>query len=500
MEGPILLLSVNRDSELSLTQQVYQQLRERILSEELLAGERLPASRSLAQQLAISRNVVTAAYEQLIAEGYLESRTGAGSYVAGELPERALHAIQSASEPEPARAANVKLSAAAQRLIADRQQSVALNLEHHGRLNYEFRYGGGAIDERALAIWRKLLGRATREVSDFYENPQGDQRLREAIARHLRQARRCQLSAGQIVIVNGSQQALDTVARLILDEGDTVAVEDPGYRGSRQVFKTAGARVIGVPVDAEGLRVAELETCTPVPKIVYITPSHQLPTGVVLSLPRRLALLDWAQQNEAWLIEDDYDSEFHYTGQPLECVQGLDPYGRTIYVGTFSRSLAPSMRLGYVVLPNDLVEPFAAFRWMVDRQTNGLMQVALRYWFEEGHHEQHLRRLRKQYARRRDSLLHCLHRHFSAEEIDCVGTAAGLHVLVWMQQLSPEQNDQLVQLLRREGIGLYSASPTYMNEVPRAGISLGFTAIDEEKIPAGIAAFAIIYRKFLKSL
>ena len=483
---------VNLDGPGALYQQLYQSLRGAILAGQLVPGARLPATRALARELGVSRNTVLLAYEQLLAEGYALGQAGSGTYVAASLPDAMLTTAQAAPEvvdaSEPARP---RLSAYGLHVSTHSPILLPGDEPRPASVRYDFRYGLPAVEELPHEIWRRLLARRARSASLRslrYGPPEGYGPLREAIADYLRRSRAVVCDPDQIVVVNGSQQALDLAARVLLDPGDRVVLEEPHYLGARQVFLAAGAELLSGPVDNEGLNVKALPSAGADARLAYVTPSHQFPTGAIMSLARRLALLAWAEQNEAYVIEDDYDSEYRYEGRPVEAVQGLDRSGRVIYVGTFSKVLFPALRLGYVVLPRPLIQPFLAAKWLTDRHTSTLEQEMLTDFICEGHFERHLRRSRTRNAARRAALLEALNTHLGSR-ISIAGSNAGIHLLVWLHDAGLEQDD-LIEKAAQAGVGLYPVSPYYVTPPSSPGLLLGYAAMTEVEIRDGIERLA----------
>lgn len=474
-----------------LYRQTYQAIRAAILDGRLAPGERLPSSRGLARENAISRNVVLLAYDQLVAEGYAEPRVGAGTFVVPALPEALLHA-QSARDGEPAGersrgGAGIHLSAGGRRLAA--YDWTRTRDERGPRPRFDFRYGMATPDEASLAAWRRVLTRHVADPPLGYAHPLGDLRLREALARHIAGRRGVVCEAEHIVIVSGSQQGLDLIARMLLDPGDRVVLEDPCYSGARDVFVAAGAVLLPVRVDDDGLDIRRAPVAAECARLAYVTPSHQFPSGAVMPLVRRLELLDWARQRGACVIEDDYDSEYRYEGRPIEAIQALDPEGRTIYVGTLSKVLFPALRIGFLVVPSSLVRPFAAAKWLCDRHTPTLPQAALAEFIAGGHFERHLRRMRTRHASRRRVLIDAFERELG-DAVQVTGTNAGIHVVVWLPDLPGERTDELVQRARARDVGLYPVAGAYASPPLRAGLLFGYGEIDEEGIRVGVRRFA----------
>jgi GntR family transcriptional regulator/MocR family aminotransferase len=480
------MLVTLRDSG-ALSGQVYAALRRAILAGELAAGARLPSTRVLARDLAVSRNTVLLAYDQLLAEGYVHGRTGSGTFVAHAVPEAPSAAAR--SRQRRSAAAAPALSPFGQRIS---RIAPAGTLADDDRLPYDFRYGAPTPGDFPHAVWRRLLSRHARAstmASMTYGPREGTPALRQALAAYLRRARAVACDAEQVIVVNGAQQALDLIARILVDAGDTVVLEDPCYLGARWAFQAAGARLVAAPVDEEGLDVTRLPREAARARLAYVTPSHQFPTGVVMSLSRRLALLEWARARSAWVVEDDYDSEYRYEGRPIEAVQGLDGSRRVIYVGTLSKVLFPALRLGYLVVPPELVGVFRATKWVTDRHSPTLYQQVLADFIADGHFERHLRRSRTRHAARRAALLEALDA-FLRDRVDVVGANTGKHVLVWLRDVPARAMPAVAAEARKDGVGVYPVTPYYFKPPRRAGFLLGYTPLDERDIREGIHRFA----------
>ena len=485
---------VKLDRSGSVYQQVYRALRSAILSGRLAARERLPSTRALAADLSVARNTVLQAFEQLLAEGYVESRSGSGTYVAAQLPDEPLAPGRA---PAPARAghgpAAPRISAYAKRA---RQPGSPALLPARAGVRVDFRYGLPHPSDFPFDLWRRLVARGLSQENIrtlMYGEPAGYAPLREAIARHLRQFRAVSCTPDQVVMVNGSQQAVDIIARTLLEPGDKVLVEDPGYPDARDAFVAMGARVVPIRVDAEGMDIARAGRRGAGARLAYVTPSHQFPTGAVMPLSRRLALLEWARRSGAYIVEDDYDSEFRFDGRPIEAVQSLDRQDRVIYVGTFSKSLFPSLRLGYAVLPPSLVDPFLRVKYLADRHTSTLVQLVLSQFIAQGHFERHLRQMRKRNEKRRAALLCALERELGATaRVD--GANAGLHVVVWLPHLRPADEPRIVERAARAGVGVYPLSHYYAATPAHAGLLLGYGSLDEPQIEAGVSALGAVLR------
>jgi GntR family transcriptional regulator/MocR family aminotransferase len=463
-----------------LYRRIYHALKAEIGAGRLAVNARLPSTRALAADLGVSRNTVVLAYEQLAAEGYLVSRERSAACVAGAAP---------ASPPSvPAADADPRLSAYGRRL--PREVPCASYAQRPG-IRYDFRYGKPAVHEFPREIWRRLLAARARgnALDTFgYGPPAGYALLRTALTGYLARARGVRCDAEQIVIVNGSQQAFELAARILLDPGDTALVEDPFYPGATLPFSAAGARLKHVPVDAQGLDVARLPRKG---RLVYVTPCHQFPTGVIMPLARRSALLDWAKRAGAWIVEDDYVSEFRYAGRPIEALKAIDGKERVIYVGTFSKTLFPALRLAYLVLPRALVKPFACAKWMSDRYTAMLGQEALADFIAGGHFERYLRRACKRNAGRRRALIDALRRELGPR-VDIAGEDAGVHLLVWLNGIAAGEQDSVIARAARAGVGLYPITPYYSRPPRRAGLLFGYASLTEAEIRAGIRRFAAV--------
>lgn len=449
-------------------------------------GALLPSTRALAVEWGLARATVTAAFEQLQAEGYIETRAGARARVAPglrlvPLPRR----DGEAAAPKP------RLSAYGERLDAAELPRVTRPFP------IDFRYGELSGGDFPTLAWRRALTRVAmrRPTRLRYGDPRGLPELRGALQAYLWRARGLRCEAEDILIVNGTQQGLDLCARLLLDAGDAVVFEEPGYHLARQVFLTAGARLAPQPVDREGMRTAAL----PPARLAFVTPSHQLPLGSILSAPRRQELLAWAAANRAVIVEDDYDAEYRYGISPVPPLRSLDPGGHVIYLGTVSKTLSPVLRLGYLVLPPSLRAIFAKAKRMSDRHSPELEQAALAGLIESGAYERHLRRLRRRNGERRAALLAALRVHIG-QRVTIVGTDAGLHVLAWLEELPQSREAELVEKAAAASLGIYGVSAHYHrieDAGRRAGLVIGYAALDEREIEAGIVRLAALLKDLL---
>jgi GntR family transcriptional regulator/MocR family aminotransferase len=474
------------DGEGALHRQTYRALRDAILAGRLAGGARLASTRTLARELGLSRNTVLLAYEQLVAEGYATTRGGSGTYVADVLPSRGGRP-SAAAEGGSRSGDRPRLSALGRRLEADvprRQATWDLPRE---RVEVDFRYGEPAYADLPLATWARILGRRARRLSVkrlAYQTPGGAAELREALAGYLSRARGVVCSPEQIVIVQGSQQAIDLATRLLVDPGDTVVLEEPHYTGFSFCLAALGARIVFVPTDEQGLQVDELESVGSA-KLACVTPSHQFPAGGVLPLPRRLALLEWAKRRSAYVLEDDYDGEFRFEGRPIECLQALDRHGRVLYTGTASKLLFPALRIGWLVAPPSLAPHFAAAKALADTGTATLEQLAFADFIGEGHLERHVRRSRVRHAARRRALMEAVQDELGARA-RVLGESAGLHVLLRLEEIPGRDVRRLREACRARGVGVYPAAPFYTRPPARAELLLGYAALREKDIRTGI--------------
>ena len=485
-------VQVSLEGEGALYLRLYRGLRGAMLDGRLPAGARLPSTRALAADLHLSRNCVLMAFDQLFAEGYVEGRVGAGTFVSATLPDTALTAW-SAPQAAPRAVPHLRLSAHTRRVMS--MSRLPPPTPATRGLRYDFRYGLPAVEHFPHEIWRRLLARRARATSIrtlWYGAAVGFGPLREAIATHLRAARGVVATAEQVVIVNGSQQALDLAARLLIDKGDRVVVEEPSYDAARQIFAAAGARLLPVPVDEAGLDVTRLPRGGKV-RLAYVTPSHQFPTGAVLSLARRLELLRWAERTSAHVLEDDYDSEFHYEGRPLAAVQGLDRSGRVLYVGTFSKVLFPSLRIGYMVVPPSLVPALAAVRWLMDCHSPNFEQEVLTDFITEGHFERHLRRSRARNASLRSALLEAFDESLG-DRVSISGANAGIHMVAWLRGVPASRLPELRARAVERGVGVYPVAPYYMRPPREAGLLVGYGSLNEREARAGVRVLAEVLR------
>ena len=480
---PLLSLALDRSTMVPLQMQIYDQIRDAILSGRLAPGTGLPATRTLATELGLSRNTILGAFDRLLAEGYVEGKPGSGTHVSNILPDDLLSTRGRTASQSRSSAPAGKTS----------QLSKMLTKGHYRRRHSAagaraFRPGLPDLDNFPFQLWGRINAR-------FWQHPPrlllhsgdlgGYLPLRQSIAAYLGAVRGLRGSADQIMITAGAQQALDLIARAIIDPGDDVWVENPGYAGMRATLIAAGATIRHVPVDQNGISVNAGRKLAPDAVLAAVTPSHQFPLGVTMSLARRLELLDWADDANAWILEDDYDSEFRYGGKPLSALQGLDDAGRVIYVGTFSKVLFPSLRLGYVVVPEKLLAPFMDLRASIDDHPALALQPVLHQFFEDGHFASHIRKQRKLYAQRQDQLIQALDKSaqglFSATSHD-----AGMHLVAKIDPDCTLSDQDISRRASDIGLSVPALSTYFAGDFKgrriKQGLILGYAGLTEKEI------------------
>lgn len=479
-------IELDHSSGQSLQGQIFEQLRYLILGGRLKPGTLIPASRVLAEQLGISRNTVLLVYERLIAEGYLQARKAIGTYVNLELPETCLAATRRTATSVPVHGEALKLP-----VIPFIGQMPVKNSAQ--RLDFDFCPDRIGLDLFPHKIWRRFINRVfTSTSTQFTESCDsgGLPQLREVIAEYLGVARGISVSSDQVIITAGSQEGLNLAARLLVKEGTRVAMENPCYRGAASLFESYYAKLVQVPVDKAGLDVAQLPEDGVA--LLYVTPSHQFPLGFTLSNDRRLKLLDWARRCGAYIIEDDYDSDFRYRGSPLTALMGLDDHGCVMYLGTFSKSMGAGLRLGYLVVPKTLIPAARAAKALLNNGHAWLDQATMAEFIRSGAYGNHLRRMRSIYSKRHDCLIDALRRHFGAVQLS--GLESGLH-LAWHLPGNYPDASELQALALRHGVGIYSIDPSLAHDFGRCSFSkhtlvLGFSCLNEHQIRAGIRRLA----------
>ncbi|MFK2873475.1 MocR-like pyridoxine biosynthesis transcription factor PdxR [Dyella lipolytica] len=477
-------VALDAASDTPMYDQLSEWFRHAIIDGQLRPGQRVPSTRSLAIELKISRVPVLSAYEQLFAEGYLETFVGAGTCVARSIPGDVLK-----STGITERHASPSQESAPRR-IAQRVEGLRTPAQTWANNQGAFRVGLPAIDHFPITTWSKLVNRHSRKPPIdhmVYGSAMGYLPLREAIAEYLGTVRAVRCDASQILITTGSQQGLQICAHALLDAGDRVWMEDPGYPGARQVLKTIGAEVVAVPVDEEGLDVEQGILRASGARAAYISPSHQFPLGTTMSATRRMQLLNWAVHTGAWIIEDDYDSEYRFGGRPLASLQGMDTDDRVIYVGTFSKVMFPALRVGYVVVPKDLVPAFATVRDAFDTFSSMLYQVVLTDFIREGHFARHIRRMRALYLERRTALLEAIQKYLG-DRLEVIGTEAGMQLVA----LLPAGVDDVAVSIKaaQKGVSARPLSICYATPPHRGGVILGYAGANVHELREGVRRLA----------
>ena len=459
----------------------YEELRAAILEGRLKPGARLPATRDLAEQHRLSRATVVSAFEQLKSEGYVEGKVGAGTYVSQVLPDELLQVGRVSSEGI-ARARRVDWSAYAQRLKAFPGGEP--------RTTRAFRANQAALDAFPTSLWAQVAARRLRRVSTRLlagGEALGYRPLREAVAEYLNTSRGVKCSTEQVMIVSGVQEALERAAHLLLDPGDPVWVEEPGYPGAAIVFHAAGAKIFPVPVDSEGLDPELGERKWGRAKLIYVTPAHQFPLGVTMSLRRRLALLEWARRSHTLIFEDDYDSEYRYSGRPIPALQGLDRAGSIIFAGSFNEVLFPALRLAYLIVPSGMVDRFAAAQSVSMRHAPLIDQAVLCDFITEGHFARHIRRMRELYAERLSVFLDCARRRLDGM-LEVPDVEAGLQTVGWLQ--SGISGDRAAEAAAKNDVEVVPLSSYALRALKRDGLILGFAAVDARELRRGVEQLA----------
>lgn len=482
-----LTLAIDSDGVEPAYVQLYGQVRDLILSGRLKAGSRLPSTRALAVEIGVSRTTTIAAYEQLTAEGYLESRVGAGAYVAELLPESVLSGRDPLDSPGEA-----EVSAASTR--PGENEVPPPNLDVNPKA-----FNPGLPEERAFPIgeWQRLIARNHRRLRPdvlFARHPGGYRPLREAIAEHLGSMRGLQCSADQVIVTSGAREACDLIARVLIDPDDRVWIEDPNYPIVVEALQANGAGVVPVPVDAEGFDFGRALEQEPGAKLAFVTPSRQYPLGTTLSLNRRLALIDWANRDSGWVVEDDFDSEYRYAGRPLASLMTLDEAGRVIYLGSFSKVMFWGLRLGWLVVPSALIGPFLKAQSEYGSLASIVAQPALAEFISTGRFAAHIRKMRKLYAARQRHLVAEINR-ICAGKLVTTPQDGGMHLVAKFSTDVPECISDVFICKRavEKGLGIRPLSRFYESAAPQRGLVIGYACVDEEEITAGVAALATIF-------
>lgn len=456
----MLWIPINRALDIPLNKQVYQQIREKILNGTLQGGEKLASTRKLCSELNVSRNVILEAYEQLVAEGFLISYRGSGTFVADG-------ALLTQFSKVPSK--------------KSKEQKIA-------EPKIDFRSGIPALSLFPRKTWAKLahhIWNDTHPVHFGYDLPEGRYELREVLANYLLRTRGVECHPNQIVITSGATQALTIIARLLLSANDMAVMEDPITNDIQTIFKSSGATIYSIPVDQSGMRTSLLPQDQQ-PKFVFITPSHQFPLGGTLPIQRRIQLINYARHKECYLVEDDYDSEFRYEGPPVSSLQGLDPH-RVLYVGSFSKILSPALRMGYLVLPIDLVEKCRQLKWFSDLHTPSIDQLILARFIKEGYLERHIAKMKKYYRNNRDFLIDCLQTTFT-NKIKILGYSTGLHLIVELQNI--HFTNAMLEKIEQFGVKVYPVEEHSISKGKHNNqVILGFGHLTKEDIQEGVTRF-----------
>jgi GntR family transcriptional regulator/MocR family aminotransferase len=481
------MIRLDRTAAEPLHQQLYRQIRDELVSGSFSDNSsRLPSSRALAADLGISRFTVNLAFSKLHAEGYLQSRIGSGTFVAHSLPETFLSARKPKTElliEHPPRLSDRV------RNIPDKRVGKQFDLGIAGAPGVSFVPAQAALDEFPIAVWERLRAQVLAKKGVHlleYASSRGDPDLRKAIAAYLCDYRGARCHPDQIIVTAGTQQAMMISAMALVNRGEVAWIEDPGFYQARRAFGFAGATVVPRPVDREGIVIAR-PSKQPPPKIIYVTPSHQFPLGMTMSLARRTALIDFARERDAYIFEDDHNSEFRYTGPPLPCLQGLDIAGRVIYGGTMSKILCPSLRLGYILAPEELVEPMIKIRAVMDQHSPAIDQATLARFLTEGFFLSHIKRMRKLYADRREFFIeqfnNLLSKYFILEIPE-----AGLHFVAWLRRKT--DLPLITRVCTEIGIRPTPMSSCFMKAELDPALTFGFAAWSRAQIREGLTKFA----------
>ncbi|MEQ1763160.1 MAG: PLP-dependent aminotransferase family protein [Pyrinomonadaceae bacterium] len=466
---------------------IYDSIRSSILNGTIRSGERLPATRAFSNDFGVSRMTVVNAYEQLIAEGYLETRRGSGTFVARALPETFLTIDRlSATSPETIKTPDRQLSSVGRHLSLN-SASILANESATGFR--PFQHGLVSLDDFPFPIWQKMLSQIAQiplRTLLMKSGALGYMPLREAVAAHLRAARGVNCEPGNIVITDGAQQALDLVARLFVGPGDVVWMDNPGYRGALGAFGAAGANVLPVGLDGEGFDLNLAVKKHPIAKMIYTTPSHQFPLGGSMSIGRRLEILEWADKHGALIIEDDYDSEFRYEGRPLASMQGLDRNGRVIYIGTFSKTIFSALRLGCMVVPTDLIPLFETARIVTDGHSSLIDQAVLAKFMVDGHFGRHVRRMRKLYAERQRVFIRLARKYLDRIEFETA--PSGMHLVGWLPEGISDQDVSL--RMSHRGVRAAPLSDYAIERPKRGGLLFGYAGFSEREMTDALKRIA----------
>src|SRR5580704_17808456 len=488
-------VAIDSRSKTPLYRQMYDWFRSTIIDGRMRPGQRVPSTRSLSAELKISRIPVLNAYEQLLAEGYFETFVGAGTCVARSIPDDALRPQTAKSRKELQPSAG---GTGPRRMSRRGLALTNLSAQPWFDVSGAFRVSLPALDQFPIGVWSKLVARHSRNPPRgimAYGDAMGYAPFREAIAEYLGAVRSVRCEPSHILVTTGSQQALQLAAQVLVDPDDRVWMEEPGYLGARQAFVTVRAQLIPVRVDHDGMEVAEIIRRGGTARVVYVTPSHQYPMGTTMSATRRMLLLNWAARSGAWIIEDDYDSEYRFGTRPIASLQGLDTDARVIYVGTFSKVMFPALRLGYVVVPKDLVPAFSAARDAADTFSSTLYQAVLTDFIREGHFARHIRRMRMLYMDRRRALMKAIDIQMG-DVLEVIGAEAGMHLVALLPRGT---NDVAVsRKAAQRGISAMPLSTCYLAPPTRGGLILGYGGANSHQIYDGISKLTISVQSLIE--
>ncbi|WP_210366789.1 PLP-dependent aminotransferase family protein [Bacillus sp. REN3] len=458
----MLWIPIDRSLDIPLIRQIHQHIRERILSGHLKSGDKLPSTRELSAELKVSRNIVIEAYDQLAAEGFINSRTGAGTYVAsGTFLEQYRNASPFRLSGE------------------DEKNNTAHNI-------IDFRSGIPALDLFPRKIWARLSSAIWNDTPPYtfgYDIPEGRMELRRALSLYLLKTRGVECHPDQIVITSGATQAMALVSKLLLSPGETVMMEDPITQDIQAIFESTGAQLYPIPVDKDGMMTSMLPLELS-PRLVYVTPSHQFPLGGTLPIQRRIQLIHYSRKRNCYIIEDDYDSEFRYDGPPVSSLQGVEP-ARVLYIGSFSKILSPALRMGYLILPSQLIEEGRRLKWFSDLHTPSIDQLVLAYFIQEGYLEKHIAKMKKIYKSRRDILIQCLESSFS-NKVEILGHSTGLHLIAEFEEMP--FSEEMLGKIEQFGVKVYSVQEHAIEKGKNLNqLILGYGHLNNEEIEEGVA-------------
>lgn len=479
----------------ALNEQVYLSIRAAILKGDLKPGMKLPSSRNLSEMMAVSRNTIIQGLERLIDEGYLETRRGAGTFVMQSLPEQIIHKAPFTTTTQAAIYKQPTLSRAIEALLPQWRK-----YQQQSREQKIFKVGSGCIDLFPQAIWSRILGRASRHshsAISTYNDVMGYLPLREILSSYLYTTRGVKSTAAQIMIVNGTQQAINLTAQVLLNQGDEIIIDDPGYDGAMGAFLSQGITINRLHADDEGMDIAYAEKNFPATKLVYSTPSHHFPLGDTMSLPRRLQLLEYADAGQRWIFEDDYNGEFRYHQRSIQALQGLDQYSRVIYSGTFSKMFYPGFRMGYIVIPEPLIEAFKVAKNYADACNSFLEQAVLATFIQEGEYAKHVRRVRRACLERKDALYHALS-EFLPDTLTISPSDSGIHSIAWVK--NEEDYSLLMQANQSLNLGIQSLDRYRSAATSPKALLFGFAAHSPEIITKNIQQFADTFQQLKTAL